>query len=61
MKTFNLCRMQRIGLIGFSIVLAQTLRPEIPPSLAEATNRYSKGSGGRRGALGSAAQQEFDG
>jgi tetratricopeptide (TPR) repeat protein len=37
MKTFNLCRMQRIGLIGFSIVLAQTLRPEIPPSLAEAT------------------------
>ena len=43
MKTFNLCRMQRIGLIGFSIVLAQTLRPEIPPSLAEATKPLLEG------------------
>ena len=43
MKTFNLCRMRRIGLIGFSIVLAQTLRPEIPPSLAEATKPLLEG------------------
>jgi TolA-binding protein len=43
MKTFNLCRMQRIGLIGFSIVLAQTLRPEIPPSLADATKPLLEG------------------
>jgi thioredoxin-like negative regulator of GroEL len=35
--------MRCIGFIGFSIFLAQSLRPEIPPSLAEATQPLLEG------------------